>query len=361
MKAIEAFEKLLQESIDDGAFPGANYCIVTKNRSYFGSLGNRALFPEIEKNDIDTVYDMASLSKVVSTTSLILKLVEAGRLRLHTAVQTFIPEFRHQEVTVWDLLTHSSGLPADVSRAKEIASKEELMEKIFAMDLVYPRNSQIVYSDIGYILLGKIIEKITGVPLDRYAKEILFTPLEMFDTTYNPGDKKRCAPTEERKDRIVQGILRGEVHDEKSYILGGVAGHAGLFSTVTDVAHFIDMILNKGVYKGRRIFSEAVIDLLFAPKVEISHPLIKNYDRRGIGWIIQSCYSSAGDLVSEETILHTGFTGTNIWIDRRNEIGFCLLTNRVHPTRENLKIITVRPKLANFIMAHLDEFKKEDL
>jgi CubicO group peptidase (beta-lactamase class C family) len=235
------------------------------------------------------------------------------------------------------------------------------MEKIFAMDLVYPRNSQIVYSDIGYILLGKIIEKITGVPLDRYAKEILFTPLEMFDTTYNPGDKKRCAPTEERKDRIVQGILRGEVHDEKSYILGGVAGHAGLFSTVTDVAHFIDMILNKGVYKGRRIFSEAVIDLLFAPKVEISHPLIKNYDRRGIGWIIQSCYSSAGDLVSEETILHTGFTGTNIWIDRRNEIGFCLLTNRVHPTRENLKIITVRPKLANFIMAHLDEFKKEDL
>lgn len=101
--------------------------------------------------------------------------------------------------------------------------------------------------------------------------------------------------------------------------------------------------------------------MLFAPKVEISHPLIKNYDRRGIGWIIQSCYSSAGDLVSEETILHTGFTGTNIWIDRRNEIGFCLLTNRVHPTRENLKIITVRPKLANFIMAHLDEFKKEDL
>ena len=128
-------------------------------RSYFGSLGNRALFPEIEKNDIDTVYDMASLSKVVSTTGLILKLVEAGRLRLHTAVQTFIPEFRHQEVTVWGLLTHSSGLPADVSRAKEIASKEELMEKIFAMDLVYPRNSQIVYSDIGYILLGKIIEK----------------------------------------------------------------------------------------------------------------------------------------------------------------------------------------------------------
>lgn len=361
MKVIEALEKLIQTAIDDGAFPGANYCIVSKNHSFFGSLGSRTLFPESEKNNIDTIYDMASLSKVISTTSLIWKLVENGLLRLHTTVQTFIPKFRHQEVTVWDLLTHSSGLPADVSRAKEIESKEELMEKIFAMDLVYPRNSKIVYSDIGYILLGKVIEKITGVSLDQYAKEVLFSPLEMFDTTYNPLDKKRCAPTEERKDRVVQGILRGEVHDEKSYILGGVAGHAGLFSTVTDVSHFLKMILNNGVYKGKRIFSKATIDILFVPKVEMSHPLIKNHERRGIGWIIQSNYSSAGDLVSDQTILHTGFTGTNIWIDRQNEIGFCLLTNRVHPTRDNLKIITVRPKLANYIMAHLDEFKKEDL
>lgn len=361
MKIIEAFEDLIKEAIVDGAFPGANYCIVTKNHTYLGSLGNRALYPEVEINEINTIYDMASLSKVISTTSLILKLVEKGSMRLHTTVKTYLPEFRHSDVTVWDLLTHSSGLPADVSRAKEIASEKELMEKIYAMDLTYPRNSQIVYSDIGFILLGKIIEQITNKPLNIFAEEVLFQPLEMFDTGYNPVDVARTAPTENRQDRIVQGILRGQVHDEKSYIMGGVAGHAGLFSTVKDISHFIKMILNNGIYQGKRIFSPATIDLLYTPKVEVNNSIVKHAERRGIGWIIQSSYSSAGDLVSEKTILHTGFTGTNIWIDRKNEVGFCLLTNRVHPTRDNLKIIGVRPRLANYIMAHIDELIKEDL
>ena len=138
MKVIEALEKLIQTAIDDGAFPGANYCIVSKNHSFFGSLGSRTLFPESEKNNIDTIYDMASLSKVISTTSLIWKLVENGLLRLHTTVQTFIPKFRHQEVTVWDLLTHSSGLPADVSRARKSKAKRIDGKKYLAMDLVYP-------------------------------------------------------------------------------------------------------------------------------------------------------------------------------------------------------------------------------
>jgi CubicO group peptidase (beta-lactamase class C family) len=245
-----------------------------------------------------------------------------------------------------------------ISNCTTATSKEEVLDRLYSYDLKYEPGKQIIYSDLNYVMLGEIIEVITGKPINIYAKEVLFDPLEMYDTGYQPVDKIRCAPTENRDDATYRGIVRGDVHDETAYAMGGVAGHAGVFSTVKDMSHFIQMILNKGVYKGKKIFSEATIDRLFVPQVSTKHDLVNHYDRRGLGWIVNSQCSSAGDLTSyDDTILHTGFTGTNVWVDRKYQVGFSMLTNRVHPTRKNIKHIDARTRIANYIMAHLDEFE----
>lgn len=358
MKKIDEFNELIIEGINEGAFPGANYAIVFKDKVIMNSLGNKALYPSVETNNIDTIYDMASLSKVVSTTSCALKLVEQGRLRIYAPVKKYIPEFKHENVTVWNLMTHTAGLPEGVSW-KGLTDVSMLWERIFNLDLKYEVGSGIHYSDVGYILLGKVVENISGVKLNEFAKSEIFDKLEMYDTGYLPTDINRCAPTELRNDEAYQGIVRGSVHDETSYALGGVAGHAGLFSTVKDVSHFLQMFLNKGVYKENKFFSESTIDLLYTPQVEEKKGIMLNYNKRSIGWINRGAGSSAGELTSEETILHTGFTGTNIWIDRKNEVAFVLLTNRVHPSRNNHLHMDVRARLANFIIAHKEEIYNE--
>ena len=358
MEALNGLNKLIQDFIDDGAFPGANYVLVVGDKSYFGSFGNKALYPNVEKNDIDTLYDMASVSKVLSTTSCILKLLEEGKIRLYAKVSSYLPRYKHTNVTIFDLLTHTSGMREGISGCTSLTSKEEVLDRLYSYDLLYPTSTKISYSDLNYVMLGEIVELLSGMPLNEYAKKILFEPLEMVDTCYKPLDKLRCAPTEIRDDETYRGLVRGDVHDETAYAMGGVAGHAGVFSTVKDMSHFIQMILNKGVYNGKKIFSEATIDRLFVPQVSTKHDLVNHYDRRGLGWIVNSQCSSAGDLTSyDDTILHTGFTGTNVWVDRKNQVGFSMLTNRVHPTRKNIKHIDARPRIANYIMAHLDEFE----
>ena len=348
---IEKLNALLQDAVDEGIFPGVNYCLIA-DQVYFGSLGKRSLFPEVEDNSLDTIYDLASVSKVVSTTTCIMMLLEQGKLRLYDQVAKYLPLFRHQDIVIWDLLTHTSGLQADIPRASKLASREEALEKIFACDPIYPKNSKIVYSDIGFILLGMVVESISKMPLNEFARLNIFEPLEMINTGYNPKNKAQCAPTELRQDDIYQGYVRGHVHDEKSYILGGVAGHAGVFSTVLDLSHFMQMILNDGRYHGKTILSKPTIDLLFRKQVEVATGISLDTDARGLGWIVRGNFCSAGDLVSDNTILHTGFTGTNLFIDRTNRIAFCMLSNRVHPTRENLKIIPFRAKVGNFILSH---------
>ena len=349
---IEELNKLINEAVSAGVFPGANYCLVTEKRNYFDSFGNKSLYPNPEENGLDTIYDLASVSKVLSTTTSIMLLLERGKLRLYDSVSTYLPHFRHKDILIWDLLTHTSGLQADIPRASKLQSREECLEKIYACDPVYEKGSKIVYSDIGFMLLGFVVESISGISLAEFAKKNIFESLDMFDTSYNPLEKERCAPTEERRDEIFNGFLKGYVHDEKAYILGGVAGHAGVFSTVKDISNFIKMILNDGKFNGKQFLSKPTIDLLFTKQVEIKSGISLDSDARGLGWIIKGSYSSAGDLASNLTILHTGFTGTNIFIDRINHIGFCLLSNRVHPTRDNLKIIPFRAKLGNYIISH---------
>lgn len=358
MDALHGLNKLINECIEEGCFPGANYCLVIKDKVYYGSLGNKATIPTVEMNNIDTLYDMASVSKVLSTTSCIMKLLEEGKIRLHAKVSSYLPRFKHTNVTIFDLLTHTSGMQEGISKCTTLKNKEEALDRLYSYELNHETSTKISYSDLNYIMLGEIVELLSGMPLNEYAKKILFEPLEMNDTCYNPSDKKRCAPTEIRDDETVRGLVRGAVHDETAYAMGGVAGHAGVFSTVKDMSHFIQMILNKGKYNGKKIFSEATVDRLFNVQVSMPSNLVEHYDRRGLGWIINSQCSSAGDLTSyDDTILHTGFTGTNVWIDRKNQVGFSMLTNRVHPTRKNIKHIDARPRIANYIMAHLDEFE----
>lgn len=350
---VEGLEKLLLDAINDGAFPGANYCLVA-DKDYFGSLGMKSHI-EGTKNTLDTIYDLASVSKVVSTVTSIMILLEMGKLRLFDSVSSYLPRFRFSSITIWDLVTHTSGLKADVVAARNIRSIAELLDQIYNSDLVYPTNSKIVYSDIGFMLLGFIIEKVSGMPLDEFAKKHIFEPLEMHDTCYNPKDLERVAPTELREDELYNGYLRGRVHDEKAFILDGVAGHAGVFSTVKDLSNFIKMILNNGEFNGKRILSKASIDLLFTPQVEDKKGISLNNEIRTIGWLMSGNYPSCGDLASKNTIHHTGYTGTSIFIDRDNKIGFALLTNRVHPTRDNPKIIPLRGKIGNYIISHFSK------
>lgn len=344
---IKGLNVLIEGAIKEGAMPGANYCLIAGGKTYFDSLGKKAFFPKEEENNINTIYDMASLSKVISTTTAVMILLEQGKLRLSDPVKRYVPKFRFPQITIWDLMTHTSGLPSDVP-GPLYDNEEDLKKHLLNPDLGYPKNTKIVYSDIGYMLLGFVVESISGQGLDEFVGDNIFKPLEMKDSGYNPKDVERCAPTEKYGERIV----RGYVHDEKAYALNGVAGHAGLFSTVYDVANFMEMILNDGEFKGKRILTKKSIDRLFVSEVEEFTGISKNPYRRGLGWIIQGAHSVAGDYASLNTIMHTGFTGTHMFIDRDNKIAFCLLSNRVHPTRDNNLLIGFRGRVGNYILNH---------
>lgn len=359
MKAIDKFKQLVDLGVSEGAYPGANFAIIFKDKIIYGSHGYKSLYPEKEVNDINTIYDMASLSKVVSTTTCALKLIEEGKLRVYAPVKKYIPEFKHEGVTVWNLMTHTSGLPEGLPGSHDLTEQDNVWEKILNVDLRYETNMTIKYSDLGYITLGKVIESISGKKLNEFAKEEIFDKLNMVDTGYLPSDKMRCAPTELREDKVYNGYLRGRVHDETAFALGGVAGHAGLFSTIKDTSIFLQMLLNNGVYEGKQFLSQATIDLLYTPQVEEKVGVRINDTRRTLGWINRGAGSSAGELTSDDTILHTGFTGTNIWVDRKNEVAFAFFTNRVHPTRKNLLHMDVRARLANFVIAHKEELRNE--
>lgn len=344
---IAGLNQLIEKAISEGTMPGANYVLLANGEKYFESFGKKALIPEVEENNIDTLYDMASLTKVIVTTTAAMILLEQGKIRLNDTVKLYVPKFRHPNITIWDLMTHTSGLPSDVPGSLYRADGG-LEKYLLSPEVIYPKNSKILYSDIGYILLGYVIEAVSGMTLDKFAEEYIFRPLEMVDSCYNPQDQSRCAPTEVY-DKVV---TRGYVHDEKAYALGGVAGHAGLFSTVKDVSHFMEMILNDGVYKGKQVLSKKSIDLLFTPQVAEYKGISTVPYRRGLGWIIQGENSVSGDFASPKTIMHTGFTGTHMFIDFENKIAFCMLANRVHPTRENNLIIPLRARLGNYILNH---------
>ncbi|MDA3931341.1 MAG: serine hydrolase [Tenericutes bacterium] len=337
---------LLKTGVDLGDFPGASYAIVYKNNKIdYDYIGYRQLKPFKVVNDGQEIYDCASLTKVICTTTMVMKLIEEHKISLTTLISDILPKFRHNDITIYQLLTHSSGLPADIPNAKSLKNRDMVLTKIYDFDLINKPGNRIVYSDVGFILLGIIIEKITGKMLDVYADEIIFKPLNMIDSSYHPV-KERCAPTEFRDDDVYRGLLIGQVHDEKAFALNGVAGHAGLFSTVKDISKFIMSILNNDGL----VLKPETVDLLFPLQISDINQQGKELFR-SLGWEKPTMGGTAGDEVSfENTILHTGFTGCNMWVEREKGIGFVMLSNAVHPLRTGNNILKYRNQIGNIIL-----------
>jgi beta-glucosidase-like glycosyl hydrolase/CubicO group peptidase (beta-lactamase class C family) len=344
---LEEVENVVKKAVAERATPGAVFLIARRGKIVAEkAVGSLDYGEKAARTSVDTLYDLASLTKVVVTTTLAMIGYERGLLDLDAPVARYLPEFQGGEkdrVLVKDLLAHSGGLLwwTDLYRQHEgktpAEAKRGYLATIFELPLDYPPRSKMVYSDLGILLLGEILERITGKGLEALANEEIFTPLGMDETRYRPQASllPRIAPTEQ--DPWRGRMVHGEVHDENAHGLGGVAPHAGLFSTARSLGRFAQMMLNGGAYGGRRLLNPETI-ALFTRRAELVPG-----SSRALGWDTPSPPSSAGAFFSASSYGHTGFTGTSLWIDPERELFVILLTNRVHPTRENSKITELRP------------------
>jgi len=346
-------DPLIEEQIGKRAFPGAAVAVGHRGNLVFqkgyGKLDYSAKAPAVTN---ETIYDLASLTKVVTATTLAMQLYERGQLKLEHPVSRYFPGFVEEgrdKITIRHLLTHTSGLPAHLPLYKDLKGKPAFVEKIVQVPLESTPGTKAVYSDLGLILLGNIIEKLATEPLDQLATARIFHPLGMTHTFFNPKPQRRkmIAPTE--IDPWRGRLLLGEVHDENAFAMGGVSAHAGLFGNTGDLAIFCQMLLNGGNYDHRRIVRRSTLEK-FAARQNFPEG-----SSRGLGWDTPSNAGSAGSLLSPNSFGHTGFTGTSIWIDPTRELFIILLTNRVHPTRENNAIREVRRLLADGVVKAIDE------
>jgi CubicO group peptidase (beta-lactamase class C family) len=354
----DAITAALELAVQDGVFPGA--VLLVQDGAAIRRcdvVGAATLAPSPEPMTRGTLFDLASLTKPIATATAVLRLVQRGRLALDQPVAAWLPAFTgdgKDRVTVFHLLNHSSGLPAWKPVYKMIAPEEagranaRLYERILAEPLVYATGSQSVYSDLGFILLGLIVERADGRRFDRFCLEEVFTPLAMDATGFRPLDRpelvsRSIAATEQCAWR--GRLLRGEVHDENCFALGGVSGHAGLFAPVDDLARFVAslMVADRGGGEG--------------PFAGVSPALLDQFLSRqstpgsswGLGWDTPSEPSSSGRWFSPRSCGHLGYTGTSVWIDRDRGWSVLLLTNRVHPTSRNTKISAFRPRIHDLV------------
>ncbi len=338
---------VMNRALTDSAFPGAVAVVGNRKGILLERSVGRLDLADSTAPSLHTLWDMASLTKVVALTSVMMQLVEKGLVKLDAPVNRYVPEFTGRwksRVTVRHLLTHSSGLPSWRPLYKEATSQADALALAIATPLDTVPGAQMVYSDLGAIILGEIARRVTQTPLDSYATNNVFAPLGMNETFFRPDTNLRSqiAPTE--IDSWRQRHLRGEVHDENAFALGGVSGHAGLFSSAHDLARLAQAYLNGGTLDGRRIWSKRTIE-------QFTHIQNRKLSHRALGWETANGANSGGRFMSAQAFGHTGFTGTSIWIDPGNDIFVILLSNRVNPTRENRRISGVRTALADSVMA----------
>ncbi|MGB8323931.1 MAG: glycoside hydrolase family 3 N-terminal domain-containing protein [Candidatus Acidiferrum sp.] len=348
---------VIEKAISEKAFPGATLAVGYRGKVSLHSFGKLSYDAKSSPTKISTMYDIASLTKVVVTTTLVEKLVEGdfpSPLDLDAPISRYLPEWSRgpqpewrQKVTVRNLMTHTSGLPPFKEYWRTSTGKADTLQRIFAEPLEYEPGTKVVYSDLGIILMAEIIQRLTGKPLNELANAYIFHPLGMKDSMYLPPKSlwPQIAPTE-IDNQLRHRLVQGEVHDENAFAIGGVSGHAGVFSTSPDLAAFCQMLLNGGVYAHKRILKRSTIAEFTMPQ-----PLAKN--TRTLGWVVPTEGSSSGHYFSSHSYGHTGFTGTTIWIDPDRQLVAVLLTNRVNPTRENHKIAEVRPAVHDAIMKAL--------
>lgn len=327
--AAEPIETVVHAAIDAGKMPGAVVLVGRDDEIlYRRAFGDRAIEPSPEPMTSDTIFDLASLTKPVVATAVMI-LAERGRLDVHAPVARYWPAFGihgKEAITVEQLLLHVGGLVADNSLEDYRGGRSAAMNNVCALTPIGTPGTRFVYSDVGYIVLGELVRRIDGRPLDRFCAEEIFEPLEMRDTGFHPPARLhgRCAPTERRGGRW----LRGQVHDPRAAAMDGVAGHAGLFSTADDLARYCRMILNGGQYQGRRILSSETVAMMTRP-----HKLPGDTGLRAYGFDVDTAYSSPrGNGFTRGTSFgHTGFTGTSFWIDPDSKMYVIILTSRLHP------------------------------
>jgi uncharacterized protein YbbC (DUF1343 family)/CubicO group peptidase (beta-lactamase class C family) len=341
----------VEEAIRAGKTPGAVVLIGHDDRViYRRAFGLRSLVPRPVPESPDTIFDIASLTKVVATTTAIMQLVERGEIRLEDPVVKYWPEFGangKDQITVRELMTHYSGLPPDLDLKPAWSGYETAMRMIVAVSPTVPPGTRFVYSDINFETLGELVRRVSGQPLDVYTRVHIFSPLGMDTTLFRPPPslRPRIAPTQYQFGNHGP-LLWGEVHDPTAYNMGGVAGHAGLFSTADDLARFAQMLLDGGTLNGARILSPGSVLKMTTPQNPVDALAL-----RGLGWDIDSPFSSnRGGLFPVGSFGHTGYTGTSLWIDPFSRTYVILLTNSVHPKGEG-NVLPLRAEVATITAA----------
>jgi uncharacterized protein YbbC (DUF1343 family)/CubicO group peptidase (beta-lactamase class C family) len=354
---LDGIGPLVQEAITAKQLPGAVVFVGRGDQIFYQkAFGRRAVEPSPEPMTLDTIFDLASLTKVVATTTAVMMLVEEGKIRLNDRVSTFIPGFERYGkggITIRHLMTHVSGLRPDLDMSLEFESYNEAIARAIDEVPTSAPGERLVYSDINYFLLGEVVHRVSGHPLDQFVRAQIFEPLGMRDTMFNPpaslvpriAPTERCTPLGWPCDKPGAKPLRGIVHDPTARRMQGVAGHAGLFSTGADLAIFCRMLLDGGRYGSARILSPLTVAKMTSP---IALP---GTQARGLGWDMDSGYSSnRGELLPLGSYGHTGFTGTSIWIDPITRVWVVFLSNRVHPNGEG-DVTPLRAKVATVVGA----------
>src|SRR5687767_4096398 len=341
-----SLDSIMRAAIAERVAPGAAIAVGRYGRIVhmkgYGRLDTAQTSPEVDENSI---FDMASLTKVIATTTATMMLEEQGLLDLDRTVVSYLPELNAADkstITLRHLITHTGGLEAFAALYREYKGREQYLAQINARPAKSLPGVAMIYSDWDMILTQLIIEKITGQTLDRFVAERIFAPLGMTSTMFTPDSAtyfNRIAPTE--IDSVRGGLVRAKVHDENAWAIGGVAGHAGLFSSARDLTVFAQMLLNGGEYNGVRIVKASTVARWTSPQIRISS--------RALGWDTPSKNSSSGNYFSARSFGHTGFTGTSMWIDPERGLFVILLTNRVNPNRDNQRHVPLRRAVADAV------------
>ncbi|MEM8669784.1 MAG: serine hydrolase domain-containing protein [Planctomycetota bacterium] len=320
-------ESIVQAGIEAGEMPGAIVVIASRNEVlYRKAFGFRQIEPTRERMTVDTVFDMASITKPVATATSVMILVQRGLVDVDKPVSQYLPEFGaagKSKITVADLLLHVGGLIPDNALKDYQDGIERSWQNIWALKPRSVRREKFVYTDVGFLVLGKLVERVSGQSLDVFADENIFQPLKMTDSSYRPSAElvPRIAPTEKRNDKWI----RGEVHDPRAFLLDGVAGHAGLFSTADDMVRYGQMMLGRGSLGSVEILKPEIFEVMTRPRAIPR-------GTRTFGWDHQSPYSrNRGTSFSDAAFGHGGFTGTVFWVDPKQDRVFIFLSNRLHP------------------------------
>ena len=356
--SLRRINYVMEKAIQDSVFPGGIVAVMKDGViTYQKGFGyhDYAKTKPVKFND---VYDVASITKVMATTTATMKLVDEGKLSLDDKLSKYIPEFDtddKRDIAIRDVLLHQTGLPPFKVYVDKLKTRKEIIEAIKNEPLEYETGSKYVYSDLGMILLAEVISEVAGSRIDRYVRKEFYFPMGLYSSFYNPAAMGRWMvnriPPTEIDEVYGRGLVQAKVHDERAYFMDGIAGHAGLFSSARDMAKYAFMLLNDGIYGGNQYLTKETIDLFTSKQ--------STFNDRGLGFDRKSSYglSTAGQLASNDTFGHLGFTGTSLWIDREKNLTVIVLTNRTYPKRTfGKKISQIRAEIADLAQSAIIEY-----